>query len=183
MGSFNHLAYNVCDDYDLQVFPAIQDCTDYPQRLSQICGVIILPIGATKPADWTTIEGWAGVIDNTDTSGAKARYLVGVGSFLPVGENVVRLAGGRSEHYGDRRWQCAFDVLNMDTGHLDFGKRLQGGYKAFNVWIETVGGRLIGGEEGMSPFLVNSKTPFEKSSNSTERLETIFDFFFPAVPG
>ena len=181
MSTFNHLPFNVCDNYDIEQFPVQQDCTNYPLRQSQICGVVCLPTGATLPSDWTTIEGWAGVIDNTDTSGTKARYLVGIGSFLPAEKNVVSLAGGRAEYISERRWQLLFDVLNMNDGHLYFGIMLQGGFKSFNVWIETRGGRMIGGPNGMAPFLVDADTPFGRGENDKERLVIDMAFFFPTL--
>jgi hypothetical protein len=173
---------SACDEFDIPAFEVCQDGTGYPQRLTQVCGVIIVPLGATKPSDWETMEGWTGVIDNSDTTGTKARYLVGIGSFLPEKQNVADLADGRLVEVKERNYRLTFSVLNMAAGHVRFGELLENNFKDFDVYLETLGGRLIGGPPGMRPVFADSKRPYGGGGTSTETLDIILDFFFPAIP-
>jgi len=185
MGAFNPyltLPSDVCDNYDLPAFEVIQDGACYPQRLAQVCGLIILPLKAAHPTDWTTIEGWSEVIDNTDLTMSKGRYLVGIGSFLPDSEVQVNLAQSRDIQIRDRGYTLQFNVLQMTDGHRAFGKLLELNWKEFDVYLETVGGRLIGGALGMRPRFVNAKFPFEGDNSSRERMEISMNFFFLQFP-
>jgi hypothetical protein len=109
-------------DPSLDAFPVSQSCTTYDQLDSQIAGMIVLPDGAPKPTDWATIEGWAGVVDNTDQSLMKGRYLVGVGSFLPNGKQEVEVVRRSvSKRLRDRSYQTRHDSTcstHLDTNRL-----------------------------------------------------------------
>ena len=172
----------ICDDLALPAFPTAQDCTTYSLRLSQVCAAIILPDGATPPTDWSTYEGWAGTIDNSDLTGTKARYLVGIGSFLPTNQVIVDLGEQRLEEVRDREYTFQHAVLNMALGHLNFGRQIEQGYKDFGIWLETLGGRIVGGPKGMRPVFVDAKFPLEGGKSSTERMDLTMKFFFPGVP-
>lgn len=180
---FTTIPLAACDDFTIPVFEACQDSTSYPQRLTQICGIIIVPEGAEKPSDWETMEGWDGIIDNNDTTGTKARYLVGIGSFLPDRQTVADLAEGRKTEIKERNYRLDYNVLNMTDGHVGFGHLLENGYKNFDVYLETLGGRLIGGPPGMRPVFADCKFPFGGGNTNTEAMNIIADFFFPAIPG
>jgi hypothetical protein len=169
-------------DPSLDAFPVSQSCTTYDQLDSQIAGMIVLPDGAPKPTDWATIEGWAGVVDNTDQSLMKGRYLVGVGSFLPNGKQEVELSGGRYKTVGDRSYRLDMTVLQYAPGHESFARKLESGYRSFSVWAETVGGRIIGGPNGMRPFFPDSEFPFQGGENDKEQIRILLDFFFPNIP-
>lgn len=185
MGQFNPFAVlpaDVCDDFSLPAFPTDQDCIAYPQRLSQTCAVVVLPAGAPPPVDWTTLAGWDGVIQNDDLTMTKARYLVGIGSFLPDRKVIANLAEQRLEEVKDRGYRLRFKVLNMDAGHRAFGKLLEAGWKDFDVWLETLGSRLIGGPIGMRPVFVDCDFPFDGANNSRENMDITMDFFFHGFP-
>lgn len=179
---FTVLPENVCEENSMPALDECQDGTSYPQRLSQVCALILLPVGAEKPSDWTTIEGWEGIIDNSDTTGTKGRYLVGIGSFLPESQVVVNLAESRKTEVRDRGYRARHRVLNMSAAHRSLGRKIELGYKDFDVWLETVGGRVIGGAEGMRPVFVDANFPFDGGNGSREVLELAFDFFFLQFP-
>lgn len=173
---------DVCSDPGLAAWPEDQDCTSYLQKKSQVCAIVVLPKGAEKPSNWETLEGWAGIIDNTNTDRTKGRYLVGIGSFLPNQEIGVSLSGDRHNEIRDRNYRLTFTVLNMDDGHMQFGRRIERGYKGYDVWLETIGGRLIGGPEGMQPVVVNAQFPFSQANTAREQLLITMDFFFLQFP-
>ena len=168
-----------CQDLDLPVFPTDQDCTNYPQLRSQIAGLIILPNTATAPTDWQDIADWTATIDNTDTTGDKARYLVGKGSFLPQSQVEVNLAGGRVIENRERAYRLTQVIYNMDEGHWNFGRKLQNNLRNFRLWLETLGGRLIGGASGIKPFYVNADFTFGNGNDDREAMVITMDFFLP----
>jgi hypothetical protein len=166
----------VCDDFGLPVMPVNQDCASYEMRLSQICGLVILPPSATLPTDWSEADGWEGVVDNSDTTGTMGRYLVGIGSFLPTDKAVIDLSGGRLVEVRERTYQLRFQVFNLDEGHKRFGRMLQNGYRNFRAWLEPLGGGLIGGAAGISPVFVDCDFPFEGASTSVQYIDITMDF-------
>lgn len=179
---FAEIPLGICEELDMPAFATDQSCTSYPQRLAEVCGVIALPFGVAPPVDWTSMAGWAGVIDNADLTGTKARYLVGIGSHLPETEVLINLSGERLEEIRDRSYRLNYNVLNMNDGHMAFGRRLERGYKRYYVWLETLGGRLIGGPFGMAPVFVNARFPFNQGANSREVMQIVMDFFFLQFP-
>lgn len=176
---YTSLPITLCSDYDLPVFPVSQDCVSYPQLHSQVSGLVILPYGATPPGDWTSIDDWTATIDNTDTSGTKARYLVGKGSFLLNQQVQATLSGGRLVENRERSYRLTFNVLNMDEGHYDFGRKLQNNVRSFSIWLETLGDRMIGGDIGIKPFYVNADFPFNGENGDRESMIVTMDFFLP----
>jgi len=176
---FTYLPDTACDDFSLAAFPTCQTDVKFPQLRSQVCGIIVAPVGATLPGDVTDMDEWLAAVDNTNTDGTKARYLTGFGSFLPSESVVVDLAGGRYRAVRDRGYRLTFNVVNMDDGHQDFGRKLENGYRKFDMWIETLGGRVIGGSAGMRPFFTDAKFLFGGDANARETLEITVDFFLP----
>lgn len=171
---------NLCEDIDLPGFEVGQDCVNYPQLRAEICGLLIRPIGAVVPTSWQTFSNWAPFIDNTGLSSVEpgigaCRYLVGRGSFLPTEKPVLSLAGGRVEENRERTYRLTMDVLNMNAGHVEWGKSLQLNQKNFQFWLHTLGDRVIGGAEGIQPFYVDSEFPFSQGNESREKMTVILD--------
>ena len=175
---FVYLPDTLCDDFSLPAFPECQTDTAFAQLRSQVCGIIVAPVGATLPGDVSDLDEWLGVIDNTNTDGTKARYITGFGSFLPSESVIAELSGGRLRQVKDRGYRLTFDVVNMDSGHQAFGRKLEGGYRRFDMWLETVGGRIIGGAYGMRPFFTDAVFLFDQDANAREVLRITVDFFF-----
>jgi len=179
---YSILPYDVCNEVTLPAFPESQDCTGYDVLKSQICGLIIVPIGANKPTNWQTLAGWSGVIDNSDQSGTKGKYLSGIGSLLPSGKKQVELSNARRVLIADRAYRFDYTVLHFAPGHIEFVKMLEGGYRDFDAWFETIGGRIIGGKDGVRPFVPDAEHRYEGELVSIEQLRIVLEFFFPAVP-
>lgn len=179
---FSLLPYDVCNEDTLPVFADGQDCVSYDQLESQICGLIVLPIGANKPTNWQTLAGWSGVIDNKDQSGTKGRYLTGIGSLLPSSKTNIELGNGRRVHIGDRIYRLDYTVLQFAPGHLEFVTMLEGGYRNFSAWMETMGGRIIGGPNGVRPYIPDGEHRYGGEAKTVEQLRIVLDFFFPQVP-
>lgn len=201
VNAFTFLPADLCGDLDLPDFPASQDCTSYPQLNSEVCGIIVRPEGASAPVTWYSLSEWydEGKIDNTDP--AKAHYIMGIGSFLPTQSVVASLAGGRVEETRERTQRLILNVLNMDAGHIQFGRDLQRNNKNFTFYVVTIGGTYQGtsnpvtnnriisnswaGVTGMKPSFVDCLFSFNEGENSKESMSVIIDtefLEFPAMP-
>lgn len=176
---FTALPATLCSDYGLPAFPTCQDSVSYAQLHSQIAGLVILPYGAAVPGDWTSIDDWTATIDNADAAGEKARYLVGKGSCLPNQQVQAVLSGGRLTENRERSYRLTFNVLNMDEGHAEFGRKLQNNLRNFSLWLETLGGRMVGGATGIKPYFVNADFPFNGDNGDRESMVVTMDFFLP----
>jgi hypothetical protein len=179
---FTVLPDTLCGAIELPALAQCQDTTTYIQLRSQVGGLLILPAGATPPNDWQLESDWSGVVDNSNTDNTKAKYLVGRGSFLQNTLVEVNLSGGRSLENRERFYRLTFVVLNMNDGHADFGRKLQKNVKNFDVWILTIGDRIIGGEAGMRPFYVNSDFVFADGNDDREQMVVVMDFVFEQFP-
>lgn len=172
----------LCDDFDIPALPECQDTMSYTQARSQIAGLLMLPIGATGPEDWTDAADWLAVVDNTDTTNTKAKYLVGRGSFLPLNQVEVSLSGGRLVENRERTYGLNFSVLNMNDAHTDFGRKLQNNARKFDFWLQTLDDRIIGGPNGMRPFFVNADFPFAEGNNDREVMQVSMQTAFLQFP-
>ena len=178
--AFTYLPPDVCGDVSLPAFPQGQDCTDYEQLISQVCGLIALPFGVDPASSWQSVSGWGSDVDNTDTTNQKAKYLVGIGSFLPLDSGQISLAGGRLQRNEQRTQRLILQVFNFDAGVKNFGRRLQRNQKNFSCFIETVDGRMIGGASGIKPFYVDAD--FEWAEQGVEKMTIKLDFAFLNLP-
>lgn len=187
---FTYLPEDVCGDLAIPDFPLIQDCPSYSQLRSEVCGLIIRPIGSTYPIAWYNFSEWTdeGKINNADP--AFAHYIVGKGSFLPTDKTLVTLAGGRVEENRERTQRLVLNVTNMDAGHIDFGRKLQANKKDFTFNVVTIGGtygvltenRIIGGYLGMAPIFTDAIFAFQEGTNSRESMQIIIDVQFLDFP-
>lgn len=177
---YTYLPPDVCGDLDLPDFPVEQDCTSYEQLRAEVCGIIVRPFGALMPIDWRDITDWeASYIDNTDPTAA--HYIVGRGSFLPLGKTTVTLAGGRVEENRERTYRLLFSVSNTNEGHADFARLLQVNKNDFNFFIHTVDDRMIGGLGGLNPTYVDADFPFG-NGDAREVINLTIDTDFLTFP-
>jgi hypothetical protein len=75
---------DTCAEGDFDAFAECQ-LSGFDQPKSEVWALYMIPDGAPLPDPWTSEGGWTGVIDNTDTTGTKGRYMAGKGSFLKEG--------------------------------------------------------------------------------------------------
>ena len=89
-----------CDDVLLlSAIPASQDCTSYPQTLSQVGHLYIRPTGATDPFTnfATTPTVTSGGIDNTEALNAKSKWLVGIGDIAAAEKTITEYPLGKKK--------------------------------------------------------------------------------------
>lgn len=183
LNAFTYLPADVCGDTALPDFPVEQDCVSYPQLLSEVCGLIVRPYGALAPIAWYNFNEWydEGKIDNT--SPTVAHFIAGMGSFLPLSQTEVSLAGGRVVENRERVYRATLNVKYGNNGHHDFARQLERNKTDFTFYVVTVGGivagierkRVIGGYAGMQPFYTNALFPFAQGKSSRESFQLILD--------
>ena len=182
---FTYTPIDVCGDLDLPDFPIVQTCAAYPQYRSEVCGLILVPPGATTPIDWYNLTSWEAIFDNWDET--KPHYIVGRGGFVPGEVTRVSLAGGRVEENRERTQRLTFAVTNMDYGHRDFGRKLQSNNRNFTFWLQTIGGlttegMILGGEFGMRPIFTDAEFVFSVGKDSRKNMNVIIDTEFLNFP-
>lgn len=182
LNPFTTLPVTQCGNVDIPALPVCQDGIAYRQKRSQIGGLILLPIGADRPSDWTDAASWLEIIDNTDTTNTAAKYLVGRGSFALSQQVELNLASGRYVANRERAYRLAFNVANMNDAHTEFGRKLQNNIRAFDFWVQTIDDRIIGGEFGMRPFFVNADFPFAEGNNDRENMAVTLDTWMLNIP-
>ena len=131
-----------CAALTLPILDTNQDCfSSDGLSLSQITGVILLSkkdsSGATNtfPAA-NTLVGWSAVIDNTDTTGAKAKRLTVEGSMPAPELSTVQLPKFKTvTKY--RTYTLTGIVKQMSTNNFDFFRNMMcGGFVGY-VWFIT----------------------------------------------
>lgn len=151
-------------------FPAIdvdQDCTAFDITESEVCGILIVQDG-NAPTDWTSAADWEMVINNSGTTSADGKYLVGRGG-VPVPEKVTVELPKKVDRTITRTYTLNMNVLNMSDLHYEFLRAAQCGDTSISVWFETVGGFLYGGPTGISPTLVDADLPLNEGRDSYEQ--------------
>ena len=134
-----------------------QNCVTVP-NLSQVSDLYIRPVGAVSPFDFSGGGDPALIpsgIDNTDTTNAFTKWLVGIGGVAEPEETPYN--GPKNSIAIIKRvytLDFQFDVTNAN--HRDFARQLQCNPKNFTFWFGTLGGQLFGGEDGITPASSNA---------------------------
>lgn len=156
-----------CDNFQIGPVDVDQDCTLYEQKYSQVCGIIILPDTADLPTDWTDADDWAEVLDNAATGNGKGRYLVGEGEIQAPDGDLTEYPK-RMRRITSREYTVDLTIKNLSATQYLFLQKMQCGWKGFRFWIETVGGRLFGGANGIDPALIDVSFLYSGGRNDKE---------------
>lgn len=155
-----------CEQSALQVLPEDVDCLPLP-RQSQIVGLIMLPLGAALPSNWADADAFLERLDNTDTTGLKGRYMLGIGSVEPATDLLVSL-GRNHEHIAVKKWTLNFAPQIGYAAQYRFLQSLQRSQRNFRFWFATLGGRLLGGDQGIRPEFVTANVSYPGGTDDTE---------------
>ena len=143
-----------CDTaLNLGALPVNQDCTTYTQQYSQIKNLIIQPAAANAALDWSsapTVTAAVGEIDNSDSTGAKSKILIGEGE-IQAPEKQVDEYPNRKTRVNFRTYTLTHTIKQLDADTYSFLRQLQCGDTDFTFYYDTVGGRLFGGSGGIEP--------------------------------
>lgn len=150
-----------CDDVLLlSAIPASQDCTSYPQTLSQVGHLYIRPTGATDPFTnfATTPTVTSGGIDNTEALNAKSKWLVGIGDIAAAEKTITEYPLGKKKTT-DRVYTLNFRILNLSAAQYEFLRQLQCGTLGFSFYYADLGDWLFGKVGGLEPDFVTVRFP------------------------
>lgn len=137
-----------CDTaLNLPAIDVSQDCTKVTLTKSQVRNIVLLPSGATKAVDWTLVANWSTVIDNTDTTGAKAKRLLGIGGIAAPEKTTVDMPNFKTKTT-DRVYTLTFTVMNLSDAQYAFCRALQCGDTNQLLWYDDVD-YLYGGQDGI----------------------------------
>ncbi len=185
MNPFSALPASACDTLDLPTIPTCQLGTAYGRMPTQVKALIFVRPNGNRPSDWSSANGWADVVNNSSTSADYGRYMAGIGSFLPVETTKANLSGGRHELNRERVYQLRFRSLNTTangSGHVSMLRQIENNFREYDIWIETIGGRIIGGENGLRPISADAAMPFAEAAESREYVDFTFNFTFYQFP-
>lgn len=147
-----------------------QDCTNYQQKYSQVCDLIIMPDGATAPLNWAsapTVTAVTGEVDNADTVGGVSKHLVGEGG-IAVPEKIADEYPKRKTKVNNRLYTLTFTVKNLSDDQYDFCRQLQCGSTAFSIWYANVGGHIFGGANGIDILSIDCDFPLNEGRDDKE---------------
>lgn len=161
--------FKICDECSditqLPVLDANQLCYVRP-RYSQIGAIIFFSDGLPLPTDWTDEESFCNALNNTDEQ--KGKYLAGIGSLAAPEKTKPALARG-VEKVTMRKYTIEFEVKNLSDTNEAFLKTLQCGFRGFNFWYQTIGGRIYGNPSGIRPAFVDVDFPLDGGRDDYER--------------
>lgn len=164
-------------DFTLPAVDNAQDCTSYTFTDSQICDLVIVPIPAPDPFDWSgaTPAYIEGTINNAVSSLDYARRLVGEGEVLAPEKNIVALPRNR-QVVARRVYSLVFRVKNLEGNQYEFCKRFQQNWRQFHFYFLTVGGRIIGPTGGLLPLFTDCDFPLDGSRTGKEYAEILIRY-------
>lgn len=163
--SYNRFVNTDCSFLELSSIPVNQDCGAAP-RLSEISTIIVLPSGAKGPADWTDYDDISGVIDNSTNNNQFAKIVVGRGE-IQEGSPVNFNLGKRIKTVGYNK-SMRFELPIMYPEHYTLLQKMQRGATSYRFWFGTLGGRLIGGSNGIQPNYSTGDYAFLRETDSVE---------------
>ena len=139
-----------------------------PVRFSRISGLLILPNGVAGPTDWTTLSGMEAIIDNTVSGNTTGKFFAGQGE-LPVGEAIEVEMGKNHEVNAGYEYNLTFESPVDSDGIRSMVTALQADRLKYTFWFVTDGGRINGGNTGISPHKTRAGVRY---TNSDEGIET-----------
>ena len=119
------------------------------------------------PTNWASAEAFLEALDNTDTTGAKGKYFLGIGNIDEPADVTVPL-GRAHEHIALRKWSLNFAPEIGYSAQYAFLQSLQRSRRNFRFWFATMGGRLIGGPQGIRPEFVTAKAVYGGGNDDLE---------------
>jgi len=168
----------------LPAIPADPCCEAAPQY-AQIGRVIIAPCDVEDPFEIDTGEAVlvAGVIDNTNTDGTKAKAFVGKGEKSDHEATIIE-SSFRRRLISSRAFTIEFTFSLGDDAMYSFARALQCNYTRMRFWFEDIAGWLYGpvaadgslGTGGIYPTLVDVQLPAGGGRDDLKEARLILEF-------
>lgn len=149
-------------------------------KLSEIRGLLILPLGAQPPSSWVSASGVEAIADNTVTDNSRAKWLTGIGE-VPAGDAVIVNLGKRERRTRQAQFSLEFEVNVYCDEHQTLLSRLNNNWRGFKFWLATRGGRFLGGSGGIYPDFVTTTQPYLRGDEAEKGFINI-DWFAKGPP-
>lgn len=141
----------------------------------------MLPLGAARPVDWTDYSSFAEILDNTTTAIDKGKWFTGQGE-IPEATDITVSIGRSVRRIVRRRYDLVLNVDIATDEQYEFIRSLQKNYRSFRFWAPTLGGRLLGGNEGIRPDFLTAKTVYGGGVNDVEAGRISLQWFSDVDP-
>ena len=167
-----------CDGSAFSALPTQNINCPFDAFQSEIQGILLSDTSQPTPptpADWNLEADWDAVIDNADATGAKIKYLLGIGN-VTSGEPTVRIMPGFRNIFGETTYTLTFNLLDMDPQIHTFLQNLENCPSMPRIWFITVDGIMFGAPTGIVtsskrfPFVLN------EGEDSYETNQLIFEW-------
>lgn len=169
----------------LPAIPTDANC-ETPPQYGQLGRIIIAPCGVPDPFELEegAVVLVAGVIDNANTDGTKAKAIIGQGG-KGDHEAVIYEGAFRRRLISSRTFTIEFSFSVGTAALYNFARALQCNYTSFRFWFEDIGGWLYGpivadgaaGTAGLIPVFVDVQlaAPEGRDDLKVARLSIEFD--------
>lgn len=177
----NFFAVASCGHSTPPVLPEDVECLPLPSY-SQVAGLIVLPLGAALPTEWSNATAMLDTIDNTDTTGQKGRMFLCTGGIERADDIDVTLGRGNVRTVR-RAWTLEALPLWFENEQYAFLRFMQRrNNRAWRVWVITKGGRLLGGPSGIRPDFITAGIAYSSGKDDREQVRLTIRWFGDVEP-
>jgi len=135
--------------------------------LSEICNILLLPIGGAFPTTWSDLESLQSAIDNTDTTGGYGKWLTGKG-VIPSANVLLAPLGRQEVKKVGAEYTLTFEVPIYCAAYYEACRTIQKNPTYYTLWYFTVAGFGFGGQNGIRPYYLHCDLPKGGSDGAVE---------------
>jgi len=135
--------------------------------LSEVCNILLLPLGGSFPTTWSDLASLQAAIDNTDTTGGYGKWLSGKGS-IPASNVLTAPMGRQHLKKVGAEYTLTFEVPIWCAAYYEACRTIQKNPTYYNLWFFTVAGFGFGGSSGIRPYYLHCDLPKGGSDNAVE---------------
>lgn len=145
----NIFSWQIPDDCSTDNMPALEAITCQTPRNGEICD-LILRGSADGPTDMSSSSDWSGLIDNTDTTGAKMKRFSVRGGLSEPDRLTVDMPK-RSTKTFDKVYTATFEVLDLGGTNYTFLQALEAKRFEPDFYFITIAGWMFGEVDASNP--------------------------------
>jgi len=135
--------------------------------LSEVCNILLLPLGGSFPTTWSDLTSLQAAIDNTDTTGGYGKWLPGKGS-IPASNVLTAPMGRQHLKKVGAEYTLTFEVPIWCAAYYEACRTIQKNPTYYYLWFFTVAGFGFGGQNGIRPYYLHCDLPKGGSDGAVE---------------
>lgn len=135
-----------CEEQDLPIF-SVDDCNTEILK-SGINMLLFAKVSADSLDDWQNPAEWATRLSNSSTNANAIRYIKGTGALPEATVQTITYQVNKTKNIGKTR-TLTFTVEEANLTIHDLFRHFECGGQ-YRWWFRTVGGRLYGGNDGIT---------------------------------